>query len=145
MRKDKAVLLVILAVLASTSVVYAVSTYQKTIYSTGTVKVVGVGAYWDANCTDTVISIDWGTIEPGTFKTAAIYLKNEGNSPITLSLNSSNWSPSVAEGYMSLIWNYTGENLQPYQALPITLTLTVAQNITGITTFSFDIIIKGTG
>lgn len=84
-------------------------------------------------------------MEPGESKNVTTYLKNEGNTPINLSLNTSSWNPSEAENYIGLTWNYTGENLQPDQALPVTLILTVSQNIAGITTFNFDIVIEGKG
>ena len=126
-------------------VTYAVSNYLRIIASTGTVKAVNVGVYWDQNCTETVTSIDWGMLEPGESKNVTIYSKNEGNTPINLSLNTSNWNPTEARNYMILTWTYSGENLQPDQALPTTLILTVDQNVTDITTFNFDIIIIGEG
>lgn len=124
---------------------YAVSNYLRIIASTGTVKAVNVGVYWNQNCTETVTSIDWGMLEPGESKNLTIYLKNEGNTPINLSLNTSNWNPAEAENYIGLSWTYSGENLQPNQALSATLMLKVAQNVTNITTFNFDIIIIGEG
>ena len=124
---------------------YAVSNYLRIIASTGTVKAVNVGVYWNQNCTETVTTIDWGMLEPGESKNVTIYLKNEGNTPINLSLNTSNWNPAEARNYVSLNWTYRGENLQPDQALPATLILAVDQNVTNITTFNFDIIIVGEG
>ena len=124
---------------------YAVSNYLRIIASTGTVKTVNVGVYWNQNCTETVTTIDWGMLEPGESKNITIYLKNEGNTPINLSLNTSNWNPAEAEKYISLAWTISGENLQPDQALPTTLVLSVKQNITDVTTFNFDIIIMGEG
>ena len=118
---------------------------HRSISITGTVKAVNVGVYWDQNCTEAVTSIDWGMLEPGESKNVTIYLKNEGNTPINLSLNMSNWNPAEAKNYMSLSWTYSGENLQPDQALSAILILSVEQNVTDITTFNFDIIIMGEG
>jgi hypothetical protein len=109
------------------------------------VKAVNVEVYWNQNCTESVASIDWGMLEPGESKNVTIYLKNEGNTPINISLNTSNWDPAEAENSITLSWNYVGESLQPDQALPTTFILSVAQNITNITAFNFDIIIIGEG
>jgi hypothetical protein len=57
------------------------------IVGRGAVKAVGVGVFWGVNCTNVVTEIDWGLVEPGYHVNATIYLKNEGNAPITLSLN----------------------------------------------------------
>ena len=146
--KKEAILLGIFAILACTYVAYVAYgtlNYQRVIASTGTVKTIGVEAYWDEQCTDVVTSIGWGMIEPGTSKKSMIYVKNEGNSVITLFLNTGNWSPASAENYLSLSWDYTGETLQPNQVLLLTITLNVAQNVAGITSFTFDIIILGEG
>jgi len=138
-------LLAILILLSLTCAAYAILSNPVRIASTGTIKVVNVEAYWNRNCTGPVTSIDWGMIEPGASKNVTIYMKNEGNSPIVLSLNTSNWNPIEAGNHMSLSWNYSGAGLQPDQFLPVTLTLTAARNITGITAFNFDITIIGAG
>jgi hypothetical protein len=146
MMKKEALLWTIILLAGSTCLVsYAVSNYLRIIASTGTVKAVNVGVYWNQNCTETVTTIDWGMLEPGESRNVTIYLKNEGNTPINLSLNTSNWNPAEAENYISLTWTISGENLQPDQALPTTLIITVEQNVTDITTFNFDIIIMGEG
>jgi hypothetical protein len=146
MMKKEALLWIILLLAGSTCLVsHAVSEYLRIIACTGTVKAVNVGVYWNQNCTESVASIDWGMLEPGESKNVTIYLKNEGNTPINLSLSASNWNPAEAENHIILTWNYTGESLQPDQALPTTFILTVDQNITNITAFNFDIIIIGEG
>ena len=145
MKKEALLWTIVLLAGSMCLVTYAVSNYLRIIASTGTVKAVNVGVYWNQNCTETVTSIDWGMLEPAESKNATIYLKNEGNTPINLSLNTSNWNPAEARNYVNLNWTYSGENLQPDQALPATLTLSVEQNVTNITTFNFDIIIIGEG
>jgi len=35
--------------------------------------------------------------------------RNEGNAPITLSLQTANWNPAKAADYISLSWNYGGQ------------------------------------
>jgi hypothetical protein len=63
----------------------------------------------------------------------------------TLSKVAQNWNPSSASSYMTLNWNYAGQTLSVNQALQVRLTLVVSSTVSGITNFSFDIIITATG
>jgi len=115
------------------------------ISNTGSVKTIGVGVYWDAVCTNKVSSISWGAIEPGSTKNFTVYIRNEGTSSVTLSMSTSNWSPSSASNYISLSWNYVGQVLSPNQVVQVKLILSISASITGITNFSFDITISAIG
>jgi hypothetical protein len=115
------------------------------IPSGGTIKAINVGVYNDTGCTTPLTSIPWGVLEPGTSQNKTIYVKNTGNYALTLSLNTTNWSPANAKNYMRLTWNYAGQVLSAGQSIQLKLSLMVYANITGITSFTFDIIIKGTG
>jgi hypothetical protein len=123
------------------------SNYQtsSTFSSVGVMKTVGISAYWDSGLTNRVSNIDWGLIERGTQKAVTIFMRNEGNSPITLSLSTSNWNPSTASSYLTLTWNYNGQTINSGASVQVTLTLTVSASITGVNSFSFDIIAVGTG
>lgn len=140
-------LLLTIVVLSGSLYVFSrgMSTYLTLISGAGKVKALGVGVYWDLNCTERVTLIDWGIIEPGASENRTVYVKNEGNAPIVLYLNTTNWNPPETEDYLTLTWNYSGENLEPLQVLSINMTLTVAQNVTGITNFTFDITVVGEG
>jgi hypothetical protein len=120
---------------------------SKTLSNTGnigTLQAVGVEIYTDASLTRKATSISWGTLSPGTQRTFSIYIRNEGNTLITLRQSVSDWNPSNAAAYMTLTWNYAGQTLGIGQGMQITLTLTVSTSISGINDFSFDIIIVGT-
>jgi hypothetical protein len=132
-------------VLASIGVVYALTSVSVYLNSVGTVKALGVGVYWDSACSQAVSSIDWGLADPGSVKNVTIYIRNEGNAPITLSLQTSNWNPSNAADYIALSCNYDGQAISANQVIAVTLTLSISPNIQGITTFSFDIVIVGNG
>lgn len=123
------------------------SNYQtsSTFSSVGVMKTVGIGAYWDSGLTNRVSSVDWGLLERGTQKTVTVFMRNEGNSPITLSLSTSNWNPTAASSYLALTWNYNGQTINLGASVQVTLTLTVSASIAGINSFSFDIIALGTG
>jgi hypothetical protein len=118
---------------------------SRTVSSAGSVKGIGVGIYWDYACTNRTSSINWGLLDPGSNKTATVYVRNEGNAVATLSKATQNWNPPTASSYMTLNWNYAGQTLGVSQVLQIKLTLIVSSTISGITSFSFDITITATG
>lgn len=120
-------------------------TTSKTVGNTGTVKAIGVGVFWDQSCTQPVSAFNWGTLEPNSTQTISCYIKNEGNSPLTLAMSTSNWNPAAAAQYITLTWDKEGVSLNAGQVVKATFTLKVAANIQGITNFSFDITIAGTG
>jgi hypothetical protein len=126
-------------------VVYGLMSASVYLQSVGTVKALGVGVYWDNACSQAVSSIDWGLAEPGAVKNVTVYNRNEGNAPITLSLQTANWNPANATSYISLSWNYGGDIIGANQVVAVTLSLSISSNIQGITTFSFDIVIVGSG
>jgi len=113
--------------------------------SSGLVKVIGVGVYWDSSCSQAVYSIDWGMVEPGSQKNTSVYIRNEGNTNITLSLTTENWNPENASNYMTLTWDYDNRTLIPNQVIHVTLTLSIRDDVDGVESFSFTIVIIGTG
>lgn len=118
---------------------------SRTVSNAGTVKAIGVGVYWDYDCANPLSSIDWGVLEPGSSGNVTCYIRNEGTSVSTLSMYTSNWSPSNASDYMTLSWNYGGHSINPDEVEQVSFTLSVDAGIDGITSFSFDITIVGSG
>ncbi len=135
--------IVISVLLVSTT--YALLTTQRTLHGNGTIKGVGIGIYWDPQCTNATSSIDWGLLEPGSLTNFTLYLKNEGNSALTLSMASDNWNPTNATNYVTLTWNREGQQISPDEVVGFVITLSVSENVQGISSFSFDTIISGTG
>jgi len=119
--------------------------YQR-VPNQGYVKAVGVGVYWDAACTQNVTSINWGFLEPGTTSTKQVWIKNIGNTQISINMTTENWSPTNARNYLTLVWNREGWILNATQSVQAVLTLSVLSTITetDIVEFSFDIVITGT-
>jgi hypothetical protein len=118
----------------------------KKLSSGGTIQITaseGLGVYSNYQCTMEMTVIDWGTLEPGATQTILVYVKNEGDSPATLSLETSNWIPSDASEYLTLNWNYYNQIINPGSNTQVALTLSVDQSIQGIENFSFDISIIG--
>jgi hypothetical protein len=130
--------------LSLVSQTYPATQTSRTLSSTGNILAIGVGVYNDYYCYSSLSSIPWGILEPGQSQTFSCYIKNEGNSPSTLSMYASNWSPSTAEVYLTLSWDYSGQTINAGSVIMVTFTLTVDENIEGITDFSFDITIVGT-
>ena len=118
---------------------------NKSLSNSGSIKGIGVGIYQYQNCTSPVSSFNWGTLDPGASVSKTVYIKNEGNSPATLSMALSNWNPAGASSYMTLTWNYDGQTLSVNQVLQVQFTLSVSSSISGISSFSFDITITASG
>jgi len=120
---------------------------SQTVSSSGTVNVttVNVGVYSDQACTQTLTTIDWGAIAPGDSVTRTIYVKNTGNTQISLSMTKANWSPTSANGPVTLTWNRETTTLSAGQSTSAALVLSVSSSISGITTFGVNIVITGTG
>lgn len=115
---------------------------NKSLVQANSVQGVGVGIYWDQACTNRTLSLNWGTIAAGSSNKLTVYVRNEGNSPVSLLLSTSDWTPISASNYMSLNWNYTNKVLKTHEIIPIELTLTVNTEIDGITDFSHETIIS---
>jgi hypothetical protein len=96
-------------------------------------------------CTQIVNSVDWGTPGPGDSVSKTVYIKNTGNAQMTLSMSCSGWNPVGAENYLTLSWNREGTQINAGAVIPAVLTLSVSGAVTGITDFSFNTVIVGTG
>jgi len=116
-----------------------------TVSNTGEVKAIGVSLYQDSECTIPLYSINWGFIEPGETKQYPMYARNEGdyNIYLTLDIDEDSWSPTEASNYLVLTWDYDNSTMIPNDVVGITLDLYCDSSVTGIDTFSFDIIITG--
>lgn len=120
-------------------------TISQTISSSGTITAANVGVFSDSQCTQPLSSISWGTIAPGSSVSSTIYIKNTGNIPLTLNMATSGWNPTIAGNSITITWNREGTVLGADQSTPAELTLAVNSGISGVTTFSVNIIISGTG
>lgn len=98
--------------------------------------------------------IDWsanGPILPGqSVDTPVLYFRNEGNVPLSMYFQTSDWSlkdyqgnplPDTYKQYFFLRWNYDFSALQVNEVRPIVITLTVNPDIVDVVAFSFNIAI----
>jgi hypothetical protein len=145
MYKSMALLVVVLTASVLVGSTFALLALQTDIPGSGSIKGVGVGVYWDSECEDPTSSINFGLLEPGSQKDFTLYLKNEGNTDLILSLTSKDWDPVEADDYLSLTWNREGQQMYSGQVISCVLTLSVSENIHDISTYSVTITITATG
>jgi len=141
-----AIIALVIIGLAFSITTFSAVTTSTTLASSGTVSTsANLAVYADSGCTQPLSSISWGTLTPGGAITQTIYLKNTSNGlSLTLSMTTNSWSPTSANGPITITWDQEGTILQPAQSVAATLTLTVSSSISDITGFSVNISITGT-
>ena len=139
------IVVIAIAVAASFLVVGGIIATTRRIHNQGTIKAVGVDVYQDPALTVPLTEINWGTVESGGEKNYTVYIKNESNVLVTLALATDNWSPLNASSFIALTWDYGRQPLRVGEFVKATFTLAVDPAISGIETFSFDIVIVGSG
>jgi hypothetical protein len=147
MNKPKLVLIFVAVILAAFLSGYAVAnlTTQTKIGNFATIKTVGLTIYSDQNCTQQLTQIQWGILEPNSSKTIICFAKSTSNTAITVTVTTQNWDPANSPQYMTLTATPNNFSLNPSQTIQVALTLTIAENVTSITNFSFDITFNGSG
>jgi hypothetical protein len=126
--------------LSLTLVAFGVINHSFIISSGGRVNLpVGVGFYWDSDCSSPVSFIDWGDIQPGSTVNVTLFVKNTGGQAISLNITAENWNPIETTSYMTFDSDCTGQTIDPQETVQITLSLTTSSSIETITSFSFDI------
>ena len=115
------------------------------IRNVGTIRAVGVEVYADAGLTTVLTEISWGVLDPGESKTFNAWVQNSGNVAQGLALSTEGWSPFGAGNSISLSWDYGGMPLPAGASIPVVFTLSVDPGISGVSGFSFDVVIQVTG
>lgn len=146
--KTRSKIIVLLGVILSLTLIItvALAIYRVNIRGKGTIFVttVDIGIYKDENCTTPLTELNWGTLTPGDTKTKPTkYIRNEGNTPLSLTLSTTNWTPTEAEAYIGLTWNYDNSSISVGDVIGVKFTLSVSSSwpLPGITDFEFDIVI----
>ena len=109
----------------------------------GTIETLNVGVFQDSACTQSLSTLNWGTLRPGTSANRTIYVKNTGNVPVTLNMTLTSWNPSAAASYITLTWNRQGTILSQGNSISALLVLSVSANVNGITSFACTTFIAG--
>ena len=153
LRRYKNTLLLVLIVSMTTMLISSVISiwcsrfYNLTLPGAGTIKTVGVEAYWDQDLENKTENIDWGTMLPGLQKNFTLYVRSVSNIMTTLTLNTSNLNPADISDYMTLTWDYRGKPVNPGEVIKVTLFFSVSNDnffinyiiAKHITDFSIDI------
>lgn len=147
MNANRMTVLLLAAALIGVATAASIGLVQRRIQSRGTVyvKVLGVEAYWDPECTSVVTEIDWGTLEPADVASKVLYVRNTGNAVVALSMATENWTPAEAGTYISVAWDAEGSTLNIGASMAVSITLSVSAEISGISDFSLEIVITGSG
>lgn len=88
-------------------------------------------------------NVVWGNIEVGSSISQSIYIRNVGDDGVILSLSAENWIPVDAANYLQLTWDYDGSTIASGEVREVVLSLSAASSVSGIDSFSFDIVITG--
>ncbi len=134
-----------LIALVLTLTTYGALNVRRTLSSSGSITVTpNLSIYSDSACTNSLSTLDWGTITPGTTVSKTVYVKNTGSgTSLTLSMSTSNWNPTSANGPVTLSWDREGAQFSPGQSIKAVITLTASSSIADITNFNVQIIITG--
>lgn len=103
-----------------------------------------IAIYADATCTTALSSISWGQVTPGATVDQTLYIRNEGQSAVSLYKSVTNWTPTTLSNYLTLSWNYADQTINPNDVLEVTLFLSVAANTPATSSFGFDTVITAT-
>jgi len=100
------------------------------------------GVFSDSECKTTLTDLDWGSLFAGESTTRTFYIKNTGDSSFSMNISATNWNPIEAEEYLQLTWNHDNKTvLSSLNVVPVAFTLYVSPLVSGITSYSFDIIV----
>lgn len=131
--------------LKPTSNIVIKTTYRnRYINATGQLAIVSLQVYWNADGTDAITFLDWGFMEPGGCYDRTVYVKNEGNVPINVSVCSIDWIPENASQFINFNCD-TEYNIAPNEIRQTLFVLNIASNVQNITTFNFTILVVGEG
>jgi hypothetical protein len=102
-------------------------------------------------------AIDWsayGSLVPGqSVNSSKVYLRNEGNVPVTLALSAADWAFQNSSGsslsqsyqqYFALTWNYDNARIGVNETRAVTFSLTLSPSIVDVATFSFRLVVTAT-
>lgn len=105
--------------------------------------VVEIDVYTDQGCTQVMSVVDWGEITAGGSSYATVFVRNNGQTDVVISLETENWTSQTAYNYMSVSWDYGGSVISPGGVVEVRLELSVDSDCPALTSFGFDIVIIG--
>ena len=100
--------------------------HNLTILTIGTIKTIGVEAYWDPNLENITETFDWKTLWPGATKNITLYIRSVSNVKTNLTLNMTNVNPANISEYFNISWNYKETTIYPEETIQVTLFLSIS-------------------
>ena len=125
------------------AVAYSAVTNLVQIQNVGTIRSIGVEVYADKALTQKLNEITWGTLDPGETRSANAWIKNTGNDAQKLVLWTENWNPTDAQNSINLSWDYIDAWINAGDSIAVEFILSIDPEISGVSSFSFDIWVKG--
>jgi hypothetical protein len=122
---------------------FAVIQPSTSINHNGSIQTLNVSVFQDSACTQSLSTLSWGTLKPGTSANRTIYVKNTGNAALALNMTVTTWNPSTAASYITLTWDRQSFVLTQGNSIPALLVLSASANVTGFTDFTCTTIIAG--
>ncbi len=120
------VLISVLAVSAAGSVTYAALQASGRFGSSGKIVAIGLQVFRDAALTQQATEFSWGELAAGNTATMQLWVKNNGTVPIILSLSAEDWTPLIAQQYITFSWNYApGTVIQKGSLLEVAVIISV--------------------
>lgn len=128
------VIVAIISIAVSALVAITLSDSGSEIYlpSVGTIKTIGVETYWDQNGKNKIEELSWDQIklekqewDEITMKpiSSTVYVRSVSNFRVTMDIFVTDWSPAEISDYLTVLWDYEGEEMDPGDVIPVTLTL----------------------
>jgi hypothetical protein len=139
------VLSAVIGALAGSLVTYGLLSGAVRVPSRAQVKSVCVDAFNDADCTVQLTMIDWGFLEPGQTKNCSAYLKSTSNAAITVSMSTEDWNPLNATSVIGCVWDAEGRQISADEVIAVNFILAVNESTAGLKSFSFTVVITGSG
>ena len=102
-----------------------------------------IDVYSDGACTNVLSNVEWGEIEAGGESNVDVYVKNNGDTSVIISLVTENWSDSMAAANLEVSWDYNGGLIQSGEVRRVTFTLSVDPDCPELSSFGFDLIVIG--
>ena len=153
LRRYKKTLMLIFVVSTSTLLVSSAISiwlsdfHNLTVPTVGTIRTIGVEAYWDQGTENKTETINWDTMWPGLTKNFTLYIRSVSNVETILHMEITNVIPSPVSEYLNVTWNYNGTIIDTDEVIEVTLFLSASNDISftqylvtnKVTDFSFEI------
>ena len=135
--------------ISSAASIWLSKTTELEIPSIGTIKTIGIEAYWDESLENKTEVIEWDKIWVGSSKNVTFYIRSTSNVQTVLKLNTTNWNPTNISKYVNLYWDYNGTLINHGDVIRVTMIISAPQSINfidyiisyNVKEFSFDIVI----